>query len=107
MAGILISLGACLTERISKKRSAKKEREAEYAANFEELKAENAKRVRGMSGSTLGAGDDGAHEQHLVGNGQTVKTQEMSEAPPPGYEDVAAVGRVKERGRKLERGGRH
>ena len=48
MAALIIALGACLHDRISTRSRAKRERNAEYAENFEELKAENAKRVRGF-----------------------------------------------------------
>lgn len=50
MAALLVACGACLADKFSKKRQARREREADYAAHFEELKAENARRVSDLYG---------------------------------------------------------
>lgn len=55
MAALLVACGACLADKFSKKRQARREREADYAAHFEELKAENARRVSELHGLSTGS----------------------------------------------------
>jgi len=123
MAALLIACGACLTERFSKKRQAKKEREAEYAANFESLKAENAKRVYGMSTQNLEyesqrtsyTSEMGEPPKYDAVNGMTARdfaqrpqhtttqvTGQTNEAP----QRMAHNGAMTERGRRLDRNAR-
>ena len=84
MASLLIACGACLFERASAKKRAKTERDAEYAANFEALKAENARRVRGIS--IHGADDPALQSSNMPGTGPEMAQQ------PPSYDDVAPNG---------------
>jgi len=113
MAALLVACGACLADKFSKKRQAKKEREAEYAANFEELKAENAKRVHGLHGTST---------QNLeYASQRSSYTPEMGE--PPKYDAIdgtngqdfaqrpthmttqvpAPVDDMRQRGRRIDR----
>ncbi|KAK5129553.1 hypothetical protein LTR16_002802 [Cryomyces antarcticus] len=52
MASIIIGCAALISDRVQKRRRAKQEVKQEYADRFEELKAENEKRVRGLSSAS-------------------------------------------------------
>ncbi|TKA78147.1 hypothetical protein B0A49_01711 [Cryomyces minteri] len=52
MASIIIGCAALISDRVQKHRRAKKAVKQEYADQFEELKAENEKRVRGLSSAS-------------------------------------------------------
>lgn len=61
MAALILGCGALLTEKIQKRRKAKKENQRELQENFEQLKANNAERQARIK---------------------------MNYSPPPSYEDV-------------------
>ncbi|KAK5002224.1 hypothetical protein LTR16_007148, partial [Cryomyces antarcticus] len=54
MASIITGCAALISDRVQKRRRAKKEVKQEYADRFEELEAENEKRVRGLSSASQG-----------------------------------------------------
>ena len=106
MAALIIGCSAFLADRLSKKHRAKKERNAEYAANFESLKAENAKRVQGMSSNMYQNSSERLSGDTLGRTSEGAGGPQMTQAPPPGYEDARPYV-TEERGRKANRSGRH
>jgi len=109
MAALIVGCSAYLVDHLRTKRQAKKEREADYAANFEELKAENAKRVQGMSNNMYQNSAERLSGDTLRYKPETTRGPQMTQAPPPGYEDLGSVANEPSmgRGRKLSRSGRH
>lgn len=80
MAALLIGCLSWSFDRVSSKRRARKARDLEYQEHFEELKAENAKRVRNLSGaSTMKDSTTGLAEN-----------SDPTLPDPPKYDDIAA-----------------
>ncbi|GAB7341850.1 hypothetical protein MBLNU457_g0170t1 [Dothideomycetes sp. NU457] len=113
MAALLVACGACLADKFSKKRQAKRERDADYAAHFEELKAENAKRVHGLHGmSTQNLEYSSRHSSFTPEMGEPPKYDAINGSATPDHtprptrvttQMFAPVDAVGERGRTLDR----
>jgi len=86
MASILLGCSSFVYAKLSSSRRDRLAREAEYSSQFEELKAQNAERVRKMS-STRDEyyGTGGVDGETGMGRG---KEREGLERAPPSYEDV-------------------
>lgn len=84
MASLLLGCSSLIYAKLSSSRRERLAREAEYSSQFEELKAQNAERVRKMSSTT--------HEYYGSGDGvdgeRRGKEREGLERAPPSYEDV-------------------
>lgn len=110
MAALLLTCCGMLSSRISKKRSARKQRDMEYSENFEVLKEENAKRMRHLSDAGVPGYENitgGVGASVVESSGLTRGSSwESSHQARHGGGSVETLGTVEERGGDGEGTGR-
>lgn len=89
MTSVLLTCGAVVSTRLRRRHEAQKEREREYADNFEALRAENEERVKRLG--LLAEQADGFPQQHAGAPPQ------LSSTPPPAYLDAMDVRQPRRR----------